>query len=75
MQVVKAETLLTVIGAAGEVAEIALHLGMPAAGGELLVILNELHDEQKMWLEEKMGINGLHDMMSILFEVVEEENI
>ncbi len=72
MQVVKAETLLTVIGTSGEIAEVALHLNLNSSGGEVLAILGEMDDAQKEWLEKKLEIHGLHDMMSILFQVAEE---
>ncbi len=72
MNIVKAETILTVNGTAGEIAEVALHLGLNASGGEVFVVLAEIDDSKKEWLEKKMDIFGLHDMMSVLFEVVEE---
>jgi len=72
MQVVKAETLLTVMGTDKEIVEISLHLGISITGKKLFITMDKLCDKQKLWLEEKMELNGLHDMMSILFEIKKE---
>ena len=72
MQVVRAETVLTVHGGVGEIAEIALHLALDSSEAQVLLHLEDIDDAQIEWLEAKMGITGLHYNMSILFQIIEE---
>lgn len=70
-KVVRAETVLTIEGSAGEIAQIALHLGLDGDNYELHVPLDELDDAQIEWVENKLDINGLHPMMSLILTIVE----
>jgi len=73
MKIVNAETVLTVHGTAGEIAEVSLHLQLEPENGEVYVKMSDLDDDEIGWIEKKMEIFGIHEMMSIVFIVVKEE--
>ena len=73
MNVIDAETVLTIEGSAGEIAEIALHLDLCPSNGEVFVKMEALDDGQILWMENKIELVGLHDSMSLLFIIRKEE--
>lgn len=72
MNLVQQDIVLTFSGEAGEVAEIALHLGLDSSDNEVFIMTENLSKSQIEWLANKVGVPYIGSTTSILFEVAEE---